>query len=140
MLFDDCFRDRQPEAGTKVSGRLALPESVEDALEILPFDSPARIFDGKSHCTLCLFTGNKDSSAFGRELDCIVQQVGKNLKNPAAVRFNRNGRMRFQVFQLNGLGARLKAECLTDLIDDTGGIFRMDVERNLLSPAYPGDS
>src|SRR5262249_1359262 len=127
-------------AGTKVSGRLALPESVEDAGEIRPLDSPASIFDGKSHCTSCLFTGNNDSSAFGRELDCIVQQVGKNLKNPAAVHVNRKGRIRCLALQLNGLGACLKAECLADLIDDTGGIFRMDVERNLLSPAYPGDS
>src|SRR5262249_7098770 len=114
MLFDDCFRDRQPAAGTKVSGRLVLPESVEDAVEISTFASPARIFDGKSHCMVCLFTANNDSSAFGRELDCIVKQVGKNLKNPAAVCWNRKDRMRLPALQVNGLGACLKAECLTD--------------------------
>src|SRR5215467_10886810 len=80
VLFHDSFCDRQTESGSHVRRGFCLPEEIEDLTQMLLFDSGSRVFHLESHAISIWLACHGYASAFRREFDRIVQEIGKHLK------------------------------------------------------------
>src|SRR5690349_9151826 len=85
VCFDDSFHDEKPKTGPLPCSTRLLPKPIKDPRKLLFTNSRTGVLNGKLNIIFELSRAYRNRRASRRELDCVANQVGKNLHDSFAV-------------------------------------------------------